>query len=121
MLYCNMNLTSACKLLKICNWYSLHQGHGNPLEGIPPVVKSALTRAYNEESKLRMVRAADLVSLPGKKKAPKKRIAKILEPSDEGIGEENGAILDNSEEENSSDTEDPGKIVPTTNFNWFVF
>ncbi|XP_031254201.1 replication factor C subunit 1-like [Pistacia vera] len=85
---------------------SKFQGHGNPLEGIPPAVKAALTRAYKEDSKLRMVRAADLVTLPGKK-APKKRIAAILEPSDEGIGEENGGMLADSEEENSSDTEDP--------------
>ncbi|KAK0572618.1 hypothetical protein LWI29_034376 [Acer saccharum] len=85
---------------------TLEQGHPNPLEGIPPPVKSALTRAYNEGSKSRMVRAADLVTLPGIKKAPKKRIAAILEPSDDKIGEENGDVLAGSDEENSSDTED---------------
>ncbi|XVF00079.1 hypothetical protein REPUB_Repub03eG0254700 [Reevesia pubescens] len=51
---------------------SKFQGHQNPLEGIPPAVKAALTKAYNEGSKRRMVRAADLVTLPGMKKAPKK-------------------------------------------------
>ncbi|KAL9405376.1 hypothetical protein Peur_002348 [Populus x canadensis] len=85
---------------------SKFQGHGNPLDGIPSTVKAALTRAYKEESKSRMVRAADLVTLPGKKKALKKRVAAILEPSDDGLREENGDVLAESEEENSSDTED---------------
>ncbi|KAI9192234.1 hypothetical protein LWI28_019842 [Acer negundo] len=40
--------------------------------------------------------------------APKKRIAAILEPSDDKIGEENGDVLAGSDEENSSDTEDQG-------------
>lgn len=56
-----------------------------------------------------MVRAADLVTLPGVKKVPKKRIAAILEPSDDGSGEQNGDALAESGEENSSDTEDQGK------------
>ncbi|KAH9659429.1 Replication factor C subunit 1 [Citrus sinensis] len=86
---------------------SKFQGHANPLEGIPPAVKSALTRAYNAQSKSRMVQAADLVPLPGMKKAPKKRIAAMLEPPDDGIGEENGDNLAENEEENSSDTEGP--------------
>lgn len=85
---------------------SKFQGHGNPLDGIPSTVKAALTRAYKEERKSRMVRAADLVTLPGKKKAPKKRVAAILEPSDDGLREENGDALAESEEENSSDPED---------------
>ncbi|KAK8504249.1 hypothetical protein V6N13_062601 [Hibiscus sabdariffa] len=83
---------------------SKFQGHPNPMEGIPPAVKAALTKAYNEGSKTRMIRAADLVTIPGMKKAPKKRIAAILEPSDDVLGEENGeALLEN---ENTSDTED---------------
>lgn len=86
---------------------SKFQGHANPLEGIPPAVKSALTRAYNALSKSRMVRAADLVPLPGMKKAPKKRIAAMLEPPDDGVGEENGDNLAENEEENSSDIEEP--------------
>ncbi|KAJ4826253.1 replication factor C subunit 1 [Turnera subulata] len=88
---------------------SKFQGKSNPLEGIPSAVKAALTRAYKEGSKSRMVRTADLVTLPGMKgikKAPKKRIAAILEPSGDGLGEENGETLVESEEENSSDTED---------------
>ncbi|GLT50030.1 hypothetical protein SLA2020_235420 [Shorea laevis] len=84
---------------------SKFQGHPNPLEGIPPPVKAALTKAYHEGSKSRMVRAADLITLPGMKKAPKKRIAAILEPSDDGLGEENGDTLAENEE-NASDLED---------------
>ncbi|GMI73294.1 replication factor C1, replication factor C 1 [Hibiscus trionum] len=83
---------------------SKFQGHPNPMEGIPPAVKAALTKAYNGGSKTRIVRAADLVTIPGMKKAPKKRIAAILEPSDDVLGEENGeALLEN---ENTSDSED---------------
>lgn len=55
-----------------------------------------------------MVRAADFVSLPGIKKAPKRRIAAILEPSDGGLGENNDEVAAESEEENPSDTEDLG-------------
>ncbi|XP_062171503.1 replication factor C subunit 1 isoform X2 [Alnus glutinosa] len=87
---------------------SKFQGHQNPLEGIQPAVKAALTRAYKEGSKSRMVRAADLVSLPGMKKAPKKRIAAILEPSDDGLVDGSGETLAENEEENSSDTEELG-------------
>ncbi|KAI4371444.1 hypothetical protein MLD38_019679 [Melastoma candidum] len=87
---------------------SKFQGHPSPLEGIPPAMKAALTRAYNERSKSQMVRAADLVTLPGARKAPKKRIAAILEPPVEGEGEENGEALADSEEEAASDTEVQG-------------
>lgn len=92
-------------------WYFIHQGHPNPLDGIQPAVKSALTKAYKEQNKTRMVRAADLVTLPGIKKVPKKRIAAILEPADEGVKQGDGDALDESEEEISSDTEDTGKII----------
>lgn len=85
------------------------QGHANPMDGIPSAVKAALTKAYKEGSKHRSVRAADMITLPGMKKAPKKRIAAILEPSTDGVGEENGDAAFESEEENSSDTEDLGK------------
>ncbi|MBA0600805.1 hypothetical protein Gorai_004004 [Gossypium raimondii] len=77
------------------------------MEGIPPAVKAALTKAYKEGSKTRIIRAADLVTLPGMKKAPKKRIAAILEPSDDVLGEENGDELPENDE-NTSDTEDLG-------------
>ncbi|KAM3740351.1 hypothetical protein ACB098_08G092400 [Castanea mollissima] len=86
---------------------SKFQGHPNPLDGIQPAVKAALTKAYKEGSKTRMVRAADLVTLPGVKKAPKKRIAAILEPSDDGLVD-NGSTLADGEEENSSDTDELG-------------
>lgn len=85
---------------------SKFQGHPSPLEGIQPAVKSALTKAYNKGSSSRLVRAADLITLPGIKKAPKKRIAAILEPVDDELARENGDALAESEEENSSDTDD---------------
>ncbi|KAJ9189132.1 hypothetical protein P3X46_000462 [Hevea brasiliensis] len=107
------------KVVEFMNFYSISQGdtdtvvelskfqgHTNPMDGIPSAVKAALTRAYKEGNKLRMVRAADLISLPGVKKAPKKRIAAILEPSEDGLVEENGDALAENEEEDSSDTED---------------
>ncbi|XP_030960555.1 replication factor C subunit 1-like isoform X3 [Quercus lobata] len=84
---------------------SKFQGHPNPLDGIQPAVKAALTKAYKEGSKTRMVRAADLITLPGVKKAPKKRIAAILEPSDDGLVD-GGSTLAEGEEENSSDTDE---------------
>ncbi|EEF48685.1 hypothetical protein RCOM_1757250 [Ricinus communis] len=74
------------------------------MDGIPSAVKAALTRAY-KGNKL-MLRAADLVPLPGVKKAPKKRIATILESSDDGVAGEDGDALAESEEQNSSDAED---------------
>ena len=88
----------------------MHQGHPNPLDGIQPAVKAALTKAYKEGSKTRMVRAADLVTLPGVKKAPKKRIAAILEPSDDGLVD-GGSTLTEGEEENSSDSDELGKLL----------
>ena len=84
---------------------SKFKGHPNPLDGVQPVVKAALTRAYNKGSKSRVIRTADLISLPGIKKAPKKRVAAMLEPLDEGLAEENGEAIA-EDEENSSETED---------------
>ncbi|XP_012572832.1 replication factor C subunit 1 isoform X2 [Cicer arietinum] len=108
------------KVVEFMNTYSISQedfdtivelskfkGHPNPLDGILPAVKSALTKAYKEQSKTRTVRAADLINLPGIKKAPKKRIAAILEPADEGTEQGNGGdALDESEEENTSDNDE---------------
>ena len=88
----------------------MYQGYPNPLDGILPSVKAALTKAYKEGSKTRMVRAADFVAIPGMKKAPMKRIAALLEPSDDVIGENNDDTLVQSEDENSSDTEDLSKF-----------
>ncbi|CAN6440012.1 unnamed protein product [Victoria cruziana] len=85
---------------------SKFQGHPNPLDGIQPAVKSALTKAYKQGSISRVVRVADLITLPGQKKTPKKRIAAILEPVEDGIVEEKGEALVEDEEE-SPDTEDP--------------
>ncbi|KAK1288336.1 hypothetical protein QJS10_CPB19g01289 [Acorus calamus] len=85
---------------------SKFQGHPSPLEGIPPMVKAALTRAYKQGSSSRVVRAADLITLPGLKKAPKKRIAAMLEPVHNGVPEENDNALVESEDEGFSDTED---------------
>uniref|UniRef100_A0A803L7N0 Replication factor C subunit 1 n=1 Tax=Chenopodium quinoa TaxID=63459 RepID=A0A803L7N0_CHEQI len=84
---------------------SKFQGHPTPTEGITPAVKSALTKGYKEGSSLRVVRTADMITLPGLKKAPKKRIAAILEPVDE-IGEVNGDINEENEEEDTEDAED---------------
>ncbi|KAK9943191.1 hypothetical protein M0R45_008809 [Rubus argutus] len=85
---------------------SKFQGHPNPLDGVQPAVKAALTKAYKEGSKSRMVRVAEFVTFPGMKKAPKKRIAAILEPSNDVSGENIDDDLVLSGEENSSDTED---------------
>lgn len=68
-----------------------------------------------------MVRAADLVTLPGMKKAPKKRIAAILEPTEEVLEKGEGVdTLEESEEENSSDTEELGKFC-TVHFSYYLF
>ncbi|XP_050368525.1 replication factor C subunit 1 isoform X2 [Argentina anserina] len=84
---------------------SKFQGHPNPLDGILPAVKAALTKAYKEGRNSR-VRVAEFATFPGMKKAPKKRIAAILEPSDDVLVENNDDTLGLSEDENSSDTED---------------
>lgn len=93
---------------------SKYKSHPNPLEGIQPAVKSALTRAYKEASKHRTVRVADMINLPGIKKAPKKKIAAILDPIDEvdiNLPEQNGDELGESDEEHSSDTGDAGDDI----------
>lgn len=78
------------------------------MDGIQPAVKSALTKAYKQGSISRVVRVADLITLPGQKKTPKKRIAAILEPVEDGIveGGKGEALVEDEEE--SPDTEDPG-------------
>lgn len=81
------------------------------MDGIQPAVKAALTRAYKQGSSLRVVRAADLITLPGIRKAPKKRIAAILEPVDDGVTENGEALAESEEEENFSETEDLGMSV----------
>lgn len=81
---------------------SKFQGRPNALDGIQPAVKGALTKAYKQGSSSRVVRTADLINLPGIKKAPKKRIAAMLEPEDD----EEKADASAENEENSSDTED---------------
>ncbi|CAN1251732.1 Replication factor C subunit 1 [Linum perenne] len=108
------------KVVEFMNVYSISQedmetivelakfkGHPNPLEGIHATVKSALTRAYKDVNKSRLARAADLAPITGMKKAPKKRIAAMLEPPVEGLGEENVDAAEDSEDENSSDADDP--------------
>ncbi|KAJ8750404.1 hypothetical protein K2173_014319 [Erythroxylum novogranatense] len=89
---------------------SKFQGHANHLDGVASTVKAALTRAYKEENKSRMVRSADLVPLPGIKKTSKKRIVAAVEPSDDALGEENGDLLAEKEEESFSDTDELGKM-----------
>jgi replication factor C subunit 1 len=76
------------------------------MEGVPPPVKAALTKKYNEMNKTRMVRVADMVQLPGVKKAPKKRIAAMLEPTVDSLRDEDGEPLADNEEGNGSDAEE---------------
>ncbi|XP_030960610.1 replication factor C subunit 1-like isoform X2 [Quercus lobata] len=112
---------AAQKFVEFMNMYSISwedfdtivelskfQGHPNPLDGKQRAVKATLTKAYKEGRKTRMVRAADLVKLPGVKKAPKKRIAAILEPSDDGFVDGGGSTLAEGEEDNSSDMDELG-------------
>ncbi|MFS8027776.1 putative DNA polymerase III, clamp loader complex, gamma/delta/delta subunit [Helianthus anomalus] len=84
---------------------SKFQGRPNPLDGVPPAVKAALTKAYNKGSKSRVIRSADLITLPGIKKAPKKRVAAMLEPIDDGVVAD-ADVAQN--DENNSDAEDLG-------------
>lgn len=90
---------------------SKYQGHPNPLEGIQPAVKAALTKAYNKGSSSRVIRTADLITLPGIKKAPKKRVAAMLEPAEETLVEDNGNAVGENEEDNSSELEDSDETV----------
>lgn len=64
---------------------SKFQDHPDPLDGIQPAVKSALTKAYKQNE--HRVRSADLlpaILLPGQKKIPKsKRVASLLTTVDE--------------------------------------
>lgn len=96
-------------LLCIANF--TNQGRENPLEGVPPPVKAALTKKYNEMNKTRMVRVADMVQLPGVKKAPKKRIAAMLEPTVDSLRDEDGEPLADNEEENGSDAEEDSGTI----------
>ncbi|KAL0908836.1 hypothetical protein M5K25_023345 [Dendrobium thyrsiflorum] len=85
---------------------SKFKGHPNPMDGIQPAVKAALTKAYKQGSSTRIVRTADLINLPGIKKAPKKRIAAILEPVENSMAEENGdALLENEEGSDSEEAD----------------
>ncbi|KAJ0642346.1 putative BRCT domain, AAA+ ATPase domain, ATPase, AAA-type, core, replication factor C subunit 1 [Helianthus annuus] len=84
---------------------SKFQGRPNLLDGVPPAVKAALTKAYNKGSKSRVIRSADLITLPGIKKAPKKRVAAMLEPIDDGVVAD-ADVAQN--DENNSDAEDLG-------------
>ncbi|XP_078172068.1 replication factor C subunit 1-like isoform X3 [Carex rostrata] len=114
------------KVVELMDTYSLSQedfdtlvelsklkGHPNPMEGIQPAVKAALTKAYKQGSTSRVVRSADMITLPGVKKAPKKRIAAILEPPVETeTPEENGtALAEGEEEENTSDAENDDELI----------
>ncbi|KAL8501028.1 hypothetical protein ACS0TY_020559 [Phlomoides rotata] len=87
---------------------SKFKGHANPLDGIQPAVKSALTRAYNKGSSSRMIRSADLITLPGIKKAPKKRVAAMLEPVEETLAENEEESVSDAEEQDD-DSVDPEK------------
>ncbi|GKA67007.1 replication factor C subunit 1 [Tanacetum coccineum] len=58
-------------------------GHPSPLDGVQPTVKDALTKAYNKDSKSR-----------------------VIQPVDDGAGEDGDAVAQN--EENNSDAKDLG-------------
>ncbi|CAA6667946.1 unnamed protein product [Spirodela intermedia] len=65
---------------------SRFQGHPSAMDGVPPAVKAALTRAYKEGSGSRVIQG------------PKKRIAAMLEPLEEPADD-----VEQSEEELTSD------------------
>lgn len=92
---------------------SKFKGHPSPMDGIQPAVKSALTKAYKQGSSSRVVRAADLINIPGMKKPLKKRVAAILEPVEESLPDENGVASAEADEEDSSDTENNDELVPS--------
>ncbi|GJN25334.1 hypothetical protein PR202_gb13150 [Eleusine coracana subsp. coracana] len=100
---------------------SKFKGHPNPMDGVPPAVKSALTKAYKQGSSSRVVRTADLINIPGMKKPLKKRVAAILEPVEESLPEENEVAPAEADEEESSDAENnddellPGDVKPKLN------
>ena len=79
-----------------------------------------MTKEYKEQSTSRVVRVADLITLPGVKKVPKKRIAAILEPAGEEVEKGEGDALDESEEENSSDTEELGKLCGFYCYSFYI-
>ncbi|XP_051200769.1 replication factor C subunit 1 [Lolium perenne] len=90
---------------------SKFKGHPNPMDGIQPAVKSALTKAYKQGSSCRVIRSADQINIPGMKKTLKKRVAAILEPLDESLPEENGASAEGDEDE-ASDAENDDELAP---------
>jgi len=87
---------------------SKFKGHLNPMDGIQPAIKSALTKAYKQGSSSRVIRSADLINIPGVKKTLKKRVAAILEPLDENLPEENGVASTEGDEDEASDAENDG-------------
>ncbi|KAM0864037.1 hypothetical protein ACQ4PT_044193 [Festuca glaucescens] len=91
---------------------SKFKGHPNPMDGIQPAVKSALTKAYKQGSSCRVIRSADQINIPGMKKALKKRVAAILEPLDESLPEENGVASAEGDEDEASDAENDDELAP---------
>nr|CAB3490082.1 unnamed protein product [Digitaria exilis] len=91
---------------------SKFKGHPSPMDGIQPAVKSALTKAYKQGSSSRVIRAADLINIPGMKKPLKKRVAAILEPLEGSLPEENGLTSAEADGDDSSDTEDNDELKP---------
>jgi replication factor C subunit 1 len=93
------------------------QGHPNPMDGIQPAVKSALTKAYKQGSSCRVIRSADQINIPGMKKTLKKRVAAILEPLDESLPEENGVASAEGDEDEASDAENDGMCFSSWSIN----
>lgn len=91
---------------------SKFKGHPNPMDGIQPAVKSALTKAYKQGSSSRVIRSADQINIPGMKKTLKKRVAAILEPLDESLPEENGVASAEGDEDEASDADNDDEVAP---------
>ncbi|CAI9105835.1 OLC1v1004852C1 [Oldenlandia corymbosa var. corymbosa] len=85
---------------------SKFKGRPTPMDGIQPAVKAALTKAYNKGSSSRVIRTADMVTLPGVKKVLRKRVAAMLEPVEESLAEDNGEPLEENENSDAEDLED---------------
>ncbi|GAB4829010.1 replication factor C subunit 1 [Ancistrocladus abbreviatus] len=85
---------------------SKYKGHGSAPYGLQPAVKAAITSAHRESTRSRVVCTADLISVPGMKKAPKKQVAAVSELGSDELAEEVDDVEAESEEENSSDVED---------------
>ncbi|XP_002963662.2 replication factor C subunit 1 [Selaginella moellendorffii] len=79
------------------------EGRPDPLEGVLPAVKAALTRGFTQSLQSRRVKTADLLPsvFPGQKKVSKKK-ARLVTPEDDAEGDE---VLKQEEDEDEADEE----------------